>query len=206
MFKPNRVGSPLIHMSSNASTSSNATLGNDDPTTTTFRANNINTTPQADFGEDHLYYTGTSAVTNGRRFMIGQQFTVSTPLSGPASVRGVELRGGWTAKVPHGLQVVPFITKMASAAASNMALTAVAFPTLFRAWQQPLASDTLVYKHFSYKEDVILKYTDVAGTYMHGFMAYDNAAAGWNLTMFHMMCSVRQLNDQQGVGYADTLR
>lgn len=205
MFKPNVVGTPVIHQISNQSSASNATLGNDDPATTTYRANNINAVPVGDFGESHLYYTGTSAVTAGRRFAIGQALTIVQPING--NVRGLELNGAMTAKVPHGLQVTPFFAKLTAVPAGLMALTALSFPTIFKHQFIPLASDTLVFKHFSYKETLIMQDpTAIDGTYIHGFLCNDNSAAGWNLIMMHMMASTRQLNDQNEIEYADTRR
>lgn len=73
MFKPNRVGTPVIHDNGEnviLDAWSPNTSANNDPSMV---GNVINAAPDTDFGRVALHITGNGVVTAGHKVTIGQQ-------------------------------------------------------------------------------------------------------------------------------------
>lgn len=209
MFRPNRIGTPLIHTSDFVASTDSINFAESPNNSTGFVGNVINAAPQLDFGENNLIWTGTDAITAGYRLMLGQQFTVTEPVVG--DVVGVELNGSLVTYAPRSALLVPFIMKLAAAGASVLApVTSADQPTLFRQGDYDAsATSAIAIRNIQYREQCIIRGaggSKPSGTYMHGVMIYGDVSDGYSLTFIQAAMSVRQLNDQQNVGYRDTLR
>jgi len=206
MFRPNRIGTPLFHTTAdrldmNAWTAQEfQPIGSDN-----YGANIINASPLLDFGVSSLYSIATEAIAADRRFGLAMQFTVTEPIAGDAV--GVEINGSLEAFLPASATVFPFFAEMNAATSGILAATTMTFqPTMFGPVIHPVqGNNNLVFQVLNYREQVVPWGGGlVGGAYCHGFQIYTPTA--FNMTFFHMTASVRQLNDQQLVGYRDTLR
>lgn len=209
MFRPNRIGTPLIHTSDFINSTVDFTVAEAPNNSTSFVANVINAVPLLDFGETTLVWTGTKPVTAGYRIFLGQQFTITPPIQG--DVAGVELNGSLITYAPRSALLVPAVMKLAASGASTLASVSSAdHPTPTRqADYDPSATSAIAVRNIQYRDQVIIRGaggSKPSGTYMHGVIVYGDLTGGYNLTYIQAAMSVRQLNDQQDIGYRDTLR
>jgi len=215
MFRPNRIGTPTFHSSAKTTSTADLDLAQEALTGTTFPFTVINATPVADVGRSTLLWTGAAAeaVTGARRFMLVQQFTVTEPLNGDAV--GVELNASIVGPIPQCAWWEPVLFKMTAAlgtigASGNAADTPQTLhgPAILYSSGQLPTVETLTWQQRAYRDQVVYLGAagSIAGTYAHGFRCWGIGPTNWSLTTFHMTASVRQLNDQQSVGYRDTLR
>ncbi|QXP08660.1 MAG: hypothetical protein [Arizlama microvirus] len=209
MFRPNRIGTPIIHTPTTNFSTADITLAQNTRATVGHPCNIMNAAAVADFGFTSLTWNATEAVTANYKFGIAQQFTVTEPISGDAV--GIELNFNGAFLLPASTMVCGFFGRLSAATAAVLANTATNENAhYFAAHQiQDPVDDTLIMTSFSYQEQLVLRDTDptvLAGTYAHGIAIFDNSGAGWNFTQFHAAASVRQLNDQESVGYRDTRR
>lgn len=209
MFRPDRIGTPTFHEQAFTPSTVNFTPASSLIASAVWNANVINANPVADLGRSALQWTGSEAITAGHKWALGQQFTVTQPVAGDAV--GFELNGSILIQANHALIIVPFIQKLSAAGSTTLeGVVGADMPTPL-----PLpsgsafaASDSAIRVH-NYQTRVVERNTAVgavAGTYIHGFSLIDAGFAGYTTTFFQVVCSVRQLNDQQTVGYRDTLR
>lgn len=211
MFRPNRIGSPVIHNDAGIGDTTNWTVQEAiyDNAATPF--NVINASPMGDFGRSGLIWNGTESITAVRKAHLVQQFTVTAPLNG--NVVGVELSAQIYLPTLKAVTIIPVFFKMTAALGAILAGAANSsdMPTYFG---QSLAGDEgdsdVAIRHLSYKEQLIIQGdspTDVSGVYAHGFGLFNNSAgSAAPLSGFFMSAAIRQLNDQQSVAYRDTLR
>lgn len=210
MFRPNRIGHPWIHEPNNATASVAAFTQSTRAYYETLGFGNvINAAPVQDLASNTLVWFGTvpEAIAAGVRLILGQQFTVTAPLVGDTV--GLELAGALEVQALPTVQISPVIYRMTAALGSVLAgADSSEAPITFGPTLTPDAADGQNVRSHSYKEEVIMKGTNanIGGTYFHGFAISDVAGAGYNLPFFRITCSIRQLNDQQNVGYRDTLR
>lgn len=207
MFRPNRIGTPYIHDSDGAASTADFTLSDELIASSLFPSNVINASPALDFQRSAISWVGTEAVAALNRFCFGQQFTITQPLDGDTV--GLELSGAIRALIPASASIRPRLNKMTAAQAAIFASDQSAdIPTYFAEPYNGLqGDDDLVHRAWFYKESIVVRGSSIVlpGTYLHGF-EIENNGAGFNLTSFDIHCSVRQLNDQQSIGYRDTLR
>lgn len=209
MFRPNRIGTPIIHQSS-TTTSSSATK----PVVTSGSAqllngNVINAASAGTFQRSQLSWTPSAApsILVGERVAIGQQFTITAPIAGNAL--GIELEGAVCAIQPNINLIQPFVCKITAAIGSLLgAYTALDSPTWLAQGINPTTvGNDPVWKNCWYKENLIFQDpTTVEGTYVHGFAFWPNASAAYNWYGGHYNFAVRQNMDQAGIEYTDTRR
>lgn len=199
MFRPNRIGTPVIHTDDY-----NTAAGAFTPVGSSFASNAMNALPVGDFGRSALLWNGTP-IAAPSVWGLAQQFTVQAPLNGDTV--GFELNFALEGEFPANAQFVPFVFQATSAAGGTLQpLAAYQGVTLLEPAVngQPLASTGTIYRHTGYQTQVIQKRQLPAGTYGHGLRVFGNGS--WNIGYFFAVASIRQLNDQQFVGYRDTLR
>lgn len=208
MFKPNRVGTPWQHQPENTSTSAAAI-------TTTTRpyyealiwGNVINAAPALDFAADGINWVGTPQnLTASHRIALVQQFSVTQPLEGDTV--GVELQGSILFQSKCSILITPIFYKMEAGLSGLLAgADSSEMPKVFGTPLNSIpASAVATVRAHTYKEQIIINSTTVGGVYAHGFAISDPEGAVISLSYFSMHASVRQLNDQQSIGYRDTLR
>lgn len=207
MFRPNRIGTPVIHGSEDVQSVLDIPLslvGN----SALLAGNAINATPVLDFGRSALNWIGGAAenIPNGNKYGFLQQVTITEPLAGDTV--GIELNAAITYIGLPSDMVRPVFMKTTGAVALLAALTLSGQPTDLAPGKVELAgNNSLAIRQFAYKQQVIIRNTaGVAGNYAHGFHIHNNSGAAYGLLSFNMVASVRQLNDQQDVTYRDTLR
>lgn len=205
MFRPNRIGTPVIHTQDTTVSTLDFTLSGG-AGFTGFFGNAINSTPPLDFGRDAIRWTGIEAVTAGWQIAFLQQITITTPLAG--DVAGLEVNGAIKCAIPMSAVITPVFVRCIGVAGLLGAMTFTGEPTYFspETSDQYSPDDTLQYRSAAYQKSIIVKDSSIGDTYAHGFAITDNSAAGWNFTSLIMQASIRQLNDQQDIGYRDTLR
>lgn len=206
MFRPNRVGTPYIYETSDGASSADYVVAELDPAaSSTYIVNAVNGTPVLDFGYTNLYIIRSETQNAQRRGGYGQQFTVTRPLAGDAV--GLEITGSLHASaMPSDAIIVPYIGKSAAAVAFLASLTMTGQPRTFQPYSLRTPAVTVSPQAHSYKEQIVIRDTSRAfGAYSHGFLILTGATA-WTLTNLALNFAVRQLNDQQDVGYRDTLR
>ena len=209
MFRPNRIGTPIIHTPDAVDSTLNFSLQQKPNFSGTVGVNVINSATVQDFGRSSLVWTGTEAVNAGHKIALAQQVSVTAPLTG--DVAGIELNGTINIDVPTSALVVGFAAKLPVAQGSLLAGVDIAdhatyFKPLYTPNPQKADVDTKKWHSWTYQEQLIIDQAQLGLVLCHGFLIYDNSGAGWSLTAFEACMSVRQLNDQQNKGYRDTLR
>lgn len=206
MFRPNRIGTPVIH-----DTGAGGSAAVWVPATAAFSSGNfsqvnvITAAPVLEFGRTSFGWFGAApvAIPAGHFFSLVQQFTVTKPLKG--NISGVEINAAIVAALPASAAIVPVLVKCAATGTlGNSGVTG--HPTYHsEPPEHVLTDDTICVRTRTYRTQFILSdATDPSGVYGHGFTIFDNSGAGYNFQYFIMQASVRQLNDQQTKGYRDT--
>lgn len=198
MFRPNRIGTP--HIMSGASyvySTSNWTPA-DRSIQQVYAGNVINAVPLLDFGQAAIRWAGSEAVVAFQRICIGVQFTVTPPIAG--DVKGIELGGSMTVDLPAADSMYPvcFRVEAAGLAVWDQVTTTEA-PSILG----PEVPGLSAIRTGHYQTQLVTQLA--AGTYFHGF-ALQDSGSGFTLQALHAEFYVRQLNDQQSIGYRDTLR
>lgn len=209
MFRPNRIGTPGLHNSSSTGNTAVFTLSEEDASNSLFPFNVINSTSVADFGKSALNWAGPAvSQTASFKSCFSQQFTITAPLAGDAV--GVEIMGAMSALLPANCMVRPIIFRQSAAISVLLQGTSsYDMPTPVAPGDPGIVGvNTAIYRQFYYKTQVVIANGNpnvLSGTYGHGFQIFNNGPA-FNHQAFNIVCAVRQLNDQQGIGYRDTLR
>lgn len=207
MFRPNRVGTPYIFAKPAVINTNAVSMYVADPTgNASYRFNAINAANVLDFAYSNIYTTGAGAIAANQRGGFAQCITIPPPLAG--DVVGLELNGFFTGPAPGDMSITPVFgptgsspTILGPVEAANgdivvIGESLVAIP----------AATTVSTRSLRYTAQVIVRDTTrLFGNYLHGF-ALTAGPTAWAKTWAHIGCSVRQLNDQQLVGYRDTLR
>lgn len=210
MFRPNRIGTPYTLTGVALASAANIQPTQEEWKSVNYPFNVINAAPVLDFGRSVLNWTPAAgqAIAANRKFAICQQFTVTAPLEG--NVRGIEVTGSILQAIPHGCLVIPFINRIPAALGSTLAgsISGVQ-PTYFDTLQETFPEDQDIGISANHYRNQIIYHdairANIAGTFVHGFMMVDTGA-GFSYTHCEAQFAVRQLNDQQAVNYADTLR
>lgn len=214
MFKPNRVGTP------NFWTLRDATVKTDAPVNfaeSNFVAqdatgNCINATPLSDYGTANLMYDiiGETVAAN-QKIMILAQFEVTPPQQG--TIVGVELQGSMVMATVGAVRMAPIFAQ----AQPDQVLTGVLdtidltyIPMLLSNEAGHLEVGALDTKIRHFKTQVVMEYADPSGPsigpYVFGWAFYNATGGAVPIYGFETHLSIRQLNDQQFIGYRDTLR
>lgn len=210
MFRPNRVGTPVIHDSLGIGSVALFTLQN--PLLASAVANPpmnvINAAPVLDFGHSAIHWFNAVgvAIANVSRAAFGQQFTITPPLNGDTV--GVEVIGSMYLNIPNNANMIPRFNKMTAATGTIFAnANGADVPTyIAEPYLGNVTDNTVGSRAWYYKQQIVIKdATKVFGTYFHG-MEIQITNVGGTITYIDAAFSVRQLNDQQDVGYRDTLR
>lgn len=210
MFRPNRIGSPYIHTGIGSVSTTLMTIAVNAVNTSSFSGNIINATAQADFGSNRLQYQNATNVTIPAytRAHFGQQFAITPPISGDAV--GIEISGSLILPGTDALALIPFLAKLATPASATLeGVNFLHIPTYFASTNWPLDGGTTDSgRALTYKEQLVIQgdTTYLSGTWAHGVAVYNWDAAGSNFTWFTAGFAIRQLNDQQNIGYRDTRR
>lgn len=208
MFRPNRIGTPYIHQGTSNNSTSAFTLNVLGLTSNSWKGNVISSTPLLDFGRQALTWNAAAvSLPAGNRCSFLSQFTITEPLNGDTV--GVEMAGALIINVNDNLAIRPIFGKLVAAGGATLAQVDFAdFPTRFGETQTaPVgASGASSHRFAQYRDIMILQYPtgSVGGTYAHGFEILNQSAAASNIAALQMSASVRQLNDQQTIGYRDT--
>lgn len=207
MFKPNRVGTPIIHTITGVDNTAAFTYQLNGNSAMLQPFNVINASPVLDFGRSQVNWVAAARVhTNSNKSAFVQQFTVTQPLNGDTV--GVELNGALWLTAPNDIIMQPALMRITAQGALWGGGTANDVPTPIAPPVEILdnvAARTNTIRACQYRATAIIKDAAVGGTYAHGVIIY-NAGVDFNITALKMTASVRQLNDQQNVGYRDTLR
>lgn len=203
MFRANRIGTPNI-MADGVTVSAAAIGVNNGAPIQEPRGNVINAVPQLDYGANYVRWASTGgSVPIGERIMLVQQFTVTPPIAGDTV--GVETIAALMLVGSPSLMVAPILFKATAAAVAfhgNVSGVAQGL-TYLSEGRQNISGLT----HYC-KEQTILRgsVNPVSGTYCHGFEIFNPTAGLVTFTAYVASMAVRQLNDQQDVGYRDTRR
>lgn len=208
MFRPNRIGTPHFYYSGRTDSAVDWTPNSNDVRLGAVTGNVINAAPVADFGSTPLTWNGSAeTLTLSHKIALLQQFTISEPLAGDAV--GVEVVGAIDILTASNINIVPVFCQLQAAGGALLAavttgdLAALRLPVATQ--QANIANQK--WRHCTYRASVVPSNSlAVAGVYGHGFLIYTPDTANTTLEAFHILASVRQLNDQQNVGYRDTLR
>lgn len=201
MFRPNRIGTPVIWQPQAISDTNAFTLAETAADSLVQPINVINGVPVLDFGYSSLRWQGpTVTLSPNFKCGFGQQIVVTEPIAGDTV--GIELNGSIYAKITKDTLIVPFFGRIDA----PLALLAPGFTNTQAVYMNKQPMDPIAAKAHTYQTQIILNNggAPVAGTYVHGFMLQDDA--GGPMNQFQAAFSVRQLNDQQDIGYRDTLR
>lgn len=210
MFRPNRIGTPLIHMMTQASTAAAWVMNASAINLPGITGNVINAVPQLDFGFDALMASNTgSGLGNNQQAAILQQFTVTAPLAGDTV--GFELNAGFYGIMDRRVVIIPILAKLAAAGVTVLAaVNSNSYHPVFideYKDQTDTEGTDAGYIGCQYRNiQVIHKDATPAGVYAHGFLLINSSGGSTGFSVMKMNASVRQLNDQQTVGYRDTLR
>lgn len=206
MFKPNRVGTPVIAGSDTASSIAALAPTFRDADEDTFSTNFINAAPGGEYAQRGLNWKNVTAVANQKRFGLALQFTVSQPIAGDTI--GFEISFGLQTIVPQYFSASPVVGRVNAGSGLFSSSNFVGQPT-------PLDSDapyipaagTVMRQHYALRQ-VIFRATNptVGGTYAAGYQFFNLSGSSFNFYWFNMHIGVRQLNYQETVGYRDTLR
>jgi len=205
MFRPNRIGTPIQYQTINSPTSSDFTLSVSLNTANTYPANVINAAPHLDFGTDNVHFSGTEALAAASKCALVQQFTITPPVNGDTV--GVEVSGSLLIATSVPVIIRPIFAKMVTALSGLLTGTAgTNSPVSFGSMDGISDAGDSVLQNIEYRQNIIVRDTTLAfGTYCHGFQILNNGVLG-NITYFYVNGGIRQLNDQQNIGYRDTRR
>lgn len=207
MFRPNRIGTPQTHTAGSVNDTSAFTLNENAINLDTYPGNVINSAPVLDFGRSPLHWTGSArTLTSGRKWIIGQQFTITQPSAG--DVRGLELSASIFLSGLNNVIIRPILCRLTSAGGATLAaVTSADTPSQIAPLREnPNGSGDASYVGHSYITQAIVYYNPLAGTYLHGFELSNLDANPMLITWIRINAAIRQLNDQQDIRYADTLR
>lgn len=212
MFRPNRIGTPLIWTPTNTASVVNWTPNTNANVANVIEGNVINASPDLDFGATMLTWQAAAEnIPAGEKLALLHQFTISTPLKGNAV--GVEISADLDISIEDSTLITPIFCKLAAAGAGAVldpvasGVGGIRFgPVLPPTTATPAA--TWRAARYENKQIVVRDPTRTAigGTYAHGFLIYNLEAGNQPIDAFHMHAAVRQLNDQQLTDYRDTLR
>lgn len=208
MFRPNRIGTPVIHNSLTGN-NTNFTLQTGPITGATNPFNAVNAAPSLDFGYSAIHFAGTEALPAGHKCVLGQQFTITAPIDGDA--RGVEVNGSIFLQHSATCFIRPIFMKLTAAVSGVLsgAASSADLGTGLGGITVPPEGSTADAKAMTYRDNVVVRQDTLAnlpGTYLHGFQIYNTSASSLNITAFQIALSMRQLNDQQDIEYIDTRR
>lgn len=212
MFRPNRIGTPVIHDSTANESTADYTLQQRVWTSVVQPYNVINAIPVGDFGRSQLNWSGNKVLDALKQCAQAQQFTVQAPAEGDTV--GIELNGYFTVYCAARLTLRPIFFRQEAALSTLLqGGDSGDSPTgIGEGLQGDVAAAQTKYeiRTLRYQTQIIAKSTSsiaVAGPYAHG-LAFINPHATETaaITWVNSVCSVRQLNNQQDVGYRDTLR
>lgn len=206
MFRPNRIGTPWIHQNNFLTNDDSNWLNEIVATSPLYPGNVINAVPLGDFGRSFLQWNGTETLAAAFKASIVQQFVISPPIQGDTV--GVEIAASIITDLPPSTIIIPFFNTLQAAGGTTLAPVAGSTgPTYLE--QQAIPNNavtTAIFRHCSYKTQVIVRDPNLAGIYCHGFAFLNGSASPASTSLIEMNAEVRQLNDQQDIGYRDTLR
>lgn len=208
MFRADRIGSPYIHQGTSNNSVAAFTLNVLGLTSNSWNGNVISSAPLLDFGRLALTWNGTPvSLPAGNRCSFLMPFTITEPLNGDTV--GVEMAAAITLNCNDNLALRPIFGKLVAAGGATLAqVTFADFPTRFGKTQTAPVGATGASSHrfYQYKDELIVQYPSgsVGGPYAHGVEVLNQSGAASSIAALQMSASVRQLNDQQTIGYRDT--
>lgn len=209
MFKPNRVGTPYVLNDSGVGDDANWTPNAQAIAGLSQPGNVINGVPLLDMGVSILHWASATpeAIAANTRIALGLQFTVTAPLEG--DTLGVELMGSLQVRAPGDVTMIPRINKLSAASGSRYAATSASTAGCYfgPSLSGIPGNTTIGVRHLAYKEQVVITGQPPrtgGGVYYHCIEVLCPTA--FDLTMFVACFGVRQLNDQEDIGYRDTRR
>lgn len=209
MFRPNRIGTPRLYQTTIVDNTSNWTPNSNLAVLPIVTGNVINASPLADFGFTNLTWDGVAeTLTLSHKIALLQQFAITQPLAGDTVGLELEAHLDILLNKPH--MIVPIFTRLTAAGGAVLASVTTGAgigarrigPASYGVAQATQLWSAADYVTQCVQNDSVA----VNGIYGHGFLIYLADTADTTLTAFHMQAGVRQLNDQQSVGYRDTLR
>lgn len=208
MFRPNRVGTPKLHAILTNTSSASPTGGAQGYTLPGVTGYVINAVPDGEFGYAALSWGGgTFTLPASNTVALLHQFIVPQPIEGDAV--GIEVNGGLQIFVDENVTIQPVFCKLAAAGGGTLAAVSsnTTQPVYLADPYNGIQGDTTPGFHGkTYTQQVVHRYPSVQGPFAHGFQLFNPGANPITISAFHMNASVRQLMDQQNIGYRDTLR
>lgn len=216
MFRPNRVGTPFF-WNDQYTTADTPVAFVQSPIIkiapdVSWPCNVINSVPIADYGG----FTAVHAISGGSlapgmKYGIIAQINIQAPEAG--NIVGVELSGTWLQQDSR-LVTAPYFSILTAATETEWAVGAFDLPPIQIgdiALRDGLP-DTGNTKIAHFRTQVIIENNASslpefpAGPYGFGFWTFNAEATPEIITPFQVSLHCRQLNDQQFVGYRDTLK
>lgn len=208
MFRANRVGTPVIYQANRVTSVANVAPSTFNVMGSQIQGHQINAAAALDFGMSHLEWIPAAAQTLAAATAVayGQIITITQPISGDTV--GVELNGAIQLRADQELGIIPFFSQLSSAAGGALGIIAgTGFPYIQIAdGKDPGTAAAAQTRSHTYQEQVIINPLTVGLTCAHGFIITNTSAAVRTITGINFQMSVRQLNDQQNIGYRDTRR
>lgn len=206
MFRPNRIGTPLIHAGVPIVTSASYTLLNYASVNPTFPINIVNPTGLGDFGQTRIHVAATSSVASNNKVAVGCQFTISPPVEGDAV--GIEIIAGISLTLPQDAGIYGVFGKLDRVVGTTMGGALFdSVPTIFPIERTTQPTDVSQSVNAGFITQVVVQgdATTLSGNYGFGF-GLEAEATAYNLDFIAAQFAVRQLNDQQNISYRDTRR
>lgn len=203
MFIPNTVGHPYIHQQTQLASAAAWTPNSQGFNAVGIKGNVVNAAPSSDFQFVAVQSNAASgAMATNQAVAVLQQFTVTTPLAGDAA--GIEVSASMFTSTDE-LHIIPIFTKLNVAGGALWAAvdSDSRHPVHLGPMVYPVSSGII---HCSYKTEVVHQETDLGATYAHGFLLINLSGGDVTINNLNFNGSVRQLNDQQNIGYRDTRR
>ena len=208
MFRANRVGTPVIHtLDAQVTNTSNTAPNVYGLTTNIATGNTINAASVLDYGRSTLNWVPGVAqtVANNTNWAFGQTVTVTQPINGDTV--GLELIGAMRAPLLQNCTLIPFISTVNTFAGTVLGTwTGLNTLTQIGPPGEPPNPSVLGMRSHFYKESVIFGPIAQAYTIIHGFIIQNVSGGVVNVSHLQTELQVRQLNDQQNIGYRDTRR
>ena len=147
-------------------------------------------------------------VPANKRMGLYLQFQITEPLAG--DVVGVEATFSYGTGLTPGIAICPVFFRAHNAAVALMGnIYSSDFPMYGRSQDWQPTSSPYQWVSIAGREQYVVGHAPVAllpGTYCHGITVWNTTGADYTLYNQKAYFGIRQLNDQQGVGYRDTLR
>lgn len=207
MLRANRIGTPYIFNYTYSDQTGTITI----PTLGTFSerrhvAMAIDANVFREFGKTSVHWANaTPGTLNSKtQFVMGMQFTIVEPIDG--NVPSLELMGSIRMSSDKQLDIIPCVGQLNAPIGTTLGSQFMDYMPIFMDAENngydPSASQS---RFLAFRQQIIFEEPDYTKTFLGGFNIANSQAAA-SITSFECTISIRQLTDQQGIGYPDGRR